>query len=582
MVELLPKSTSNPSPSVVWDQSYYVSNYFEVDQGQLSTGVMINNNTVSNVDGDGIISFGSLNPEISHNVVSNASQRSILGSSEASSVGIMVTRDIGALVEFNEVYGTKTQTTDGEGFDVDLGSSSTTLEYNYSHDNQGGFLLMMGGASDNLIVRFNLSVNDGFSGVKGVFTFDSNQTNTSIYNNTIYTPIGSPANLVGCQNCGTGSGSIWSFQNNLVDNQGTGSFQYPSQSQVHFSSNDFFGITMPNQPNDPTETALDPHFVSAGSDLAGSSGEKAYMVVPGSQVLVSGTPIVSSGNQDFFGDPLPASSGFPIGFYSPGTPQGYWLLTSQGLLYSYGGAGDYGCACGNAAISIAVTPDSSGYWILDTSSQVHGFGQVPQISTQVQSSSPLVAIASTCDGLGFWLASSSGQVFPQGDAVSYGDLVSLGLTLNAQIKSIVPTKDCLGYWLVGADGGVFAFGDAQFFGSTGNLHLVSPVVAMARSSDSKGYWLVGADGGVFAFGDAGFYGSIYQIDPGRPPGPGNSVAPLRGPIVAVSSTGDSRGYWLIGSDGGVFAFGDAGFLGSLGQGSQSVQQDPIIAFAPFG
>ena len=23
------------------------------------------------------------------------------------------------------------------------------------------------------------------------------------------------------------------------------------------------------------------------------------------------------------------------------------------------------------------------------------------------------------------------------------------------------------------------------------------------------------------------------------------------------------GYWLIGSDGGVFAFGDAGFIGSL-------------------
>ena len=28
-------------------------------------------------------------------------------------------------------------------------------------------------------------------------------------------------------------------------------------------------------------------------------------------------------------------------------------------------------------------------------------------------------------------------------------------------------------------------------------------------------------------------------------------------------TVDGGGYWLIGSDGGVFAFGDAGFIGSL-------------------
>jgi hypothetical protein len=28
------------------------------------------------------------------------------------------------------------------------------------------------------------------------------------------------------------------------------------------------------------------------------------------------------------------------------------------------------------------------------------------------------------------------------------------------------------------------------------------------------------------------------------------------------STSDGAGYWLVASDGGVFAFGDAGFLGT--------------------
>jgi hypothetical protein len=30
---------------------------------------------------------------------------------------------------------------------------------------------------------------------------------------------------------------------------------------------------------------------------------------------------------------------------------------------------------------------------------------------------------------------------------------------------------------------------------------------MAATPDGGGYWLVAADGGIFAFGDAGFHGS---------------------------------------------------------------------------
>ena len=36
-------------------------------------------------------------------------------------------------------------------------------------------------------------------------------------------------------------------------------------------------------------------------------------------------------------------------------------------------------------------------------------------------------------------------------------------------------------------------------------------VAMASTPDGGGYWLVGLDGGVFSFGDAGFYGSLPGI-----------------------------------------------------------------------
>ena len=57
------------------------------------------------------------------------------------------------------------------------------------------------------------------------------------------------------------------------------------------------------------------------------------------------------------------------------------------------------------------------------------------------------------------------------------------------------------------------------------------ITGMAATPDGKGYWLVGADGGVFAFGDAAFYGSLGAVK-------------LNGPIVAMAATPDGKGYWL--------------------------------------
>jgi len=66
-----------------------------------------------------------------------------------------------------------------------------------------------------------------------------------------------------------------------------------------------------------------------------------------------------------------------------------------------------------------------------------------------------------------------------------------------------------------------------------------------------GYWMVGTDGGVFAFGGAPYEGSL----------PADGVHVKN--IVSIVPTSSGHGYWMIGSDGGVFAFGDAGFVGSL-------------------
>jgi hypothetical protein len=127
--------------------------------------------------------------------------------------------------------------------------------------------------------------------------------------------------------------------------------------------------------------------------------------------------------------------------------------------------------------------------------------------------------------------------------------------------TVLPPPVGDGYWLAGADGGVFSYGSAPFVGSAAGLHLNRPIVAAAATPDHRGYWLVAADGGVFAFGDARYAGSVpgLGLAPAGTPGP----APhLSSPIVGVVPSAGGRGYLLVGSDGGVFAFGDARFAGS--------------------
>jgi hypothetical protein len=81
--------------------------------------------------------------------------------------------------------------------------------------------------------------------------------------------------------------------------------------------------------------------------------------------------------------------------------------------------------------------------------------------------------------------------------------------------------------------------------------LAQPVVAATSTPSGNGYWLVASDGGVFTYGDARFLGSTGGLH-------------LNQPIVGLAATPSGNGYWLVASDGGIFTYGDARFLGSTG------------------
>jgi hypothetical protein len=83
-------------------------------------------------------------------------------------------------------------------------------------------------------------------------------------------------------------------------------------------------------------------------------------------------------------------------------------------------------------------------------------------------------------------------------------------------------------------------------------------VCAGSTTPGHGYWLAAVDGGVFAFGDAPFLGSL-------------SGTRLNEPVVGLAPTPTGQGYWLAAADGGVFAFGDAPFLGTRRTESSACQ-----------
>jgi hypothetical protein len=254
---------------------------------------------------------------------------------------------------------------------------------------------------------------------------------------------------------------------------------------------------------------------------------------------------------------------------------GLTLLTSSsaGAAYpdnpgqpvGFGDAGSFGPSNGiqlnQPDVGMATTPDGQGYWVVASDGGIFSFGDAHFFGSTgaIHLNKPVVGMAATPDGGGYWLVASDGGIFSFGDALFYGSTGAIHL--NKPILGMAATSDGKGYWLVASDGGIFSFGDAQFYGSTGAIHLNRPIVGMAPSAGGTGYWLVASDGGIFSFGTAPFLGSMGGTH-------------LNGSIVGMAPTHDGQGYWLGALDGGVFGFGDAPYLGSMG--GQSLQ-NPVTA-----
>jgi hypothetical protein len=244
----------------------------------------------------------------------------------------------------------------------------------------------------------------------------------------------------------------------------------------------------------------------------------------------------------------------------------YWLVASDGGIFSFGGAAFYGSTGGmtlnKPVVGMAATPDGGGYWLVASDGGVFSYGDATFYGSTgaLILNKPIVGMAVVPGGGGYWLVASDGGVFSFGTAKFYGSTGAM--VLNKPVVGMAATPSGNGYWLVASDGGIFSYGDANFHGSTGNIVLNKPIVGMITGPGGAGYFLVASDGGIFSFGTAPFYGSLGGL-------------PLKNPIIAAAATPTDNGYWFTDIAGLVSNFGAADYYGS----APSFLFRPIVGMA---
>jgi hypothetical protein len=232
---------------------------------------------------------------------------------------------------------------------------------------------------------------------------------------------------------------------------------------------------------------------------------------------------------------------------------GYWVVTEDGGVFSFGDAQFHGSAKNtkpnSPIVAIVASPTGGGYWLVGKDGGVFAYGDARfhGAAANLALVGPVDGIVATPDGHGYWLVAEDGGVFAYGSAQFFGSAAGLP---HADIVALTATPDGQGYWLTSSTGEVFAYGNAQHYGGANDRARPAPIVGIVATPNGAGYWLVGADGGVFAFGNAGFHGAATNLA-------------LAAPIVGLTATPDAGGYWLVGADGGVFAYGNAEYHGGL-------------------
>ena len=257
-----------------------------------SPNVVVRGNRVWRTSGDGILLLGTDNELAEYNEVGYAGVLSGNGNAIAAA---WPTRHRDGVWQYNHVHHTKwLEANDSTAFDNDGYVFGTTyFQYNYTHDNEGGFNMEYYWTWDygQTVSRYNLSVNDG----RGTYArvYFSNRPGSQLYNNIFYNP--------GMQlDVSNGGADTTYFYNNIfVGASRSASFD----SQGVFYNNHFFGgVTATDTANG--NVTQDPKFVNPNviHNLTG------FILQSSSPCRNAGQVMANNGGKDFWGVALPTTA----------------------------------------------------------------------------------------------------------------------------------------------------------------------------------------------------------------------------------------------------------------------------------
>ncbi|MEU9703150.1 right-handed parallel beta-helix repeat-containing protein [Streptomyces sp. NPDC047981] len=266
-----------------------------------NTDITIRGNEVVDVGGDGIVLQHGHHALVEDNYVDGFNMRSA-----GYNVGIWAWNFDDAVYQYNEVTGGH-GTLDSQAFDFDGGNNRNVYQYNYSHDNEGGFLLVCnatGMTSADNVFRYNVSINDRntWSPPYGVISVvcPAATTDTQVYNNTVVTDQEGTAMV-----SDNGKGGV-TFRNNVFVSTAEGGS--PIRDALNtYDHNLYVGVgAVPAR--DAHAVTADPEFLDATPDRPSD-----LRLRPGSPALGAGVTIQNAGRYDYFGNRLEGST--DIGAY---------------------------------------------------------------------------------------------------------------------------------------------------------------------------------------------------------------------------------------------------------------------------
>lgn len=295
--------------------------YTNRDNWHPSLNVIIRNNLLEQIPGDGIVPIGTDGALIEYNIMRDCPD--IFTTTEAAA-GIWPWSADNTIIQFNEVSGHKA-TWDAQGFDSDWNCQNTLIQYNYSHDNYGGFLLVCNNGSNvntnrnigttNTIIRYNVSINDGLrtyitrngSRFSPTMHISGPVKNTQIYNNVFIIPEkpskDSDRTIVEMDNWGGPWPEDTFFANNIFYVEGKADFAFKGDKNTIFRNNCFYG-QFENLPEDPFAIFEDPQFVNAAGRGDGFDVLKNFMLTKSSPLIGKGIPVDNNNGKDLFGNQL--------------------------------------------------------------------------------------------------------------------------------------------------------------------------------------------------------------------------------------------------------------------------------------